>query len=74
MPFGGFAKVLCRHWLNKLALIRLPLNKVGSLSKIRKALSQLEQEFDREPTAEELAKFLDIDVKEVETTLKLSSR
>jgi RNA polymerase primary sigma factor len=55
-------------------LIRLPLNKVGSLSKIRKALSQLEQEFDREPTAEELAKFLDIDVKEVETTLKLSSR
>ena len=55
-------------------LIRLPLNKVGSLSKIRKALAQLEQEFDREPTPEELAKFLDIDVKEVETTLKLSSR
>ncbi|MBK7957441.1 MAG: sigma-70 family RNA polymerase sigma factor [Bacteroidetes bacterium] len=55
-------------------LVRLPLNKVGSLSKIRKALITLEQEFDREPSAEELANYLDIDVREVETTLKLSSR
>jgi RNA polymerase primary sigma factor len=55
-------------------LVRLPLNKVGSLSKIRKALIHLEQEFDREPSAEELATYLDIDVREVETTLKLSSR
>lgn len=55
-------------------LVRLPLNKVGSLSKIRKALITLEQEYDREPSAEELANYLDIDVREVETTLKLSSR
>ena len=44
-------------------LVRLPLNKVGSLSKIRKALITLEQEFDREPSAEELANYLDIDVR-----------
>jgi len=55
-------------------LVRLPLNKVGSLSKIRKALIQLEQEFDREPSIEELANYLDISQREVEQTLKLSSR
>jgi RNA polymerase primary sigma factor len=55
-------------------LVRLPLNKVGSLSKIRKALIQLEQEFDREPSIEELANYLDIPQREVEQTLKLSSR
>jgi RNA polymerase primary sigma factor len=55
-------------------LVRLPLNKVGSLSKIRKALVQLEQEYDREPSIEELATYLNIDPREVEQTLKLSSR
>ncbi len=55
-------------------LVRLPLNKVGSLTKINKAFSALEQEFEREPTAEELAKCLEIGEDEVKTTLAVASR
>lgn len=55
-------------------LVRLPLNKVGSLTKINKAFSALEQEYEREPTAEELAKSLDIGEDEVKTTLSVASR
>lgn len=55
-------------------IVRLPLNKVGSLNKINKAFSALEQEYEREPSPEELAKVLDINTSEVETTLGVSSR
>ena len=55
-------------------IVRLPLNKVGSLNKINKAFSQLEQEFEREPTAEELAELLELQTSEVETTLSVASR
>lgn len=55
-------------------LVRLPLNKVGSLTKINKAFSALEQEFEREPTAEELANCLEIGEDEVKTTLAVASR
>lgn len=55
-------------------LVRLPLNKVGSLTKINKAFSALEQEFEREPTAEELANSLEIGEDEVKTTLSVASR
>ena len=55
-------------------IVRLPLNKVGSLNKINKAFSQLEQEYEREPSPNELAKVLDIDTDEVETTLGVAAR
>ena len=55
-------------------IVRLPLNKVGSLNKINKAFSELEQEFEREPSAEELAELLDIPTEEVETTLGVAAR
>lgn len=55
-------------------IVRLPLNKVGSLNKINKAFSQLEQEYEREPSPEELATLLDIDSEEVETTLGVAAR
>ena len=55
-------------------IVRLPLNKVGSLNKINKAFSQLEQEYEREPSADELADLLDIEREEVETTLSVASR
>lgn len=55
-------------------IVRLPLNKVGSLNKINKAFSQLEQEYEREPSAEELAAILDIATEEVETTLGVAAR
>ncbi len=55
-------------------IVRLPLNKVGSLNKINKAFSELEQAFEREPSAEELAEQLEIPTEEVETTLGVAAR
>lgn len=55
-------------------IVRLPLNKVGLTNRISKAYSQLEQEFEREPTPEELATLLDIDIEEVASTLGMSAR
>jgi RNA polymerase primary sigma factor len=50
-------------------IVRLPLNRVGALNKIGKAYSNLEQEFEREPSAEELADELDMNVSDVSTAL-----
>ncbi|MBK7869651.1 MAG: sigma-70 family RNA polymerase sigma factor [Saprospiraceae bacterium] len=55
-------------------IVRLPLNKVGSLNKINKAFSELEQEYEREPSPEELAEILEIPTEEVETTLGVAAR
>ncbi len=55
-------------------IVRLPLNKVGSLNKINRAFSELEQEFEREPSVEELATLLEIPSEEVETTLGVAAR
>jgi RNA polymerase primary sigma factor len=55
-------------------IVRLPLNKVGSLNKINKAFSELEQEYEREPTPDELAALLEITTDEVETTLGVAAR
>jgi RNA polymerase primary sigma factor len=55
-------------------IVRLPLNKVGLTNRINKAFSQLEQEYEREPSAEELADMLDIEAEEVTATLSIGSR
>jgi RNA polymerase primary sigma factor len=55
-------------------IVRLPLNKVGSLNKINRAFSELEQEYEREPSPEELADVLEIPTDEVETTLGVAAR
>lgn len=55
-------------------IVRLPLNKVGLTNRISKAFSLLEQEFEREPTAEELATLLEIDIEEVSATLGMNAR
>lgn len=55
-------------------IVRLPLNKVGSLNKINRAFSELEQEYEREPSPEELAEVLEIPTDEVETTLGVAAR
>src|ERR1041384_4158723 len=46
-------------------IVRLPLNKIGSLNKINKAFSKLEQDFEREPSPDELAEVLKIGTEEV---------
>ena len=55
-------------------IVRLPLNKVGLTNRILKAYSQLEQEFEREPSAEELAEVLDMDIEEVTSSLGINAR
>jgi len=55
-------------------IVRLPLNRVGALNKIGKELSKLEQEYERMPSAAELAESLDMTVSEVADTLKISGR
>ena len=55
-------------------IVRLPLNKVGLTNRIQKAMSQLEQEFEREPSAEELAEMLNMDLDEVTSSLGINAR
>lgn len=55
-------------------IVRLPLNRVGALNKIGKKFSELEQEFEREPTAAELAEQLGMTVSEISETIKISGR
>jgi RNA polymerase primary sigma factor len=55
-------------------IVRLPLNRVGTLNKIGKAYSSLEQEYEREPNSSELAEELKMDADEVADALKISGR
>lgn len=55
-------------------IVRLPLNRVGALNKIGKKFSELEQEFEREPTASELAEQLNMSISEISETIKISGR
>ncbi len=55
-------------------VVRLPLNRVGALNKIGKAFSNLEQEYEREPSASEIADELEMTPYEVSDTLKISGK
>ncbi len=55
-------------------IVRLPLNQVGSLNKINKAFSKLEQEHERAPSSAELAKALEVPEHKVKDTMKISGR
>ena len=55
-------------------IVRLPLNKIGSINKINKAFARLEQENERPPSAEEIAKELDMTVSDVKVSMKISGR
>lgn len=55
-------------------IVRLPLNRVGTLNKIGKAYRSLEQEFEREPNAEEIAQELEMDISEVSEAMINSGR
>jgi len=59
---------------NQSRVVRLPLNRVGNLTKLSKAFRDLEQEFERKPTTEELAKNLDMTTDEVAYAFKISGR
>jgi RNA polymerase primary sigma factor len=55
-------------------IVRLPLNKIGSINKINKAYSRLEQEYEREPSQEEIAKLLDLSPDDIKDTLRTNGR
>jgi RNA polymerase primary sigma factor len=55
-------------------LVRLPLNQVGSLNKIKKATSRLEQEFERPPSVDELAQKLEIPEHKLDKAMKITTR
>ncbi len=55
-------------------IVRLPLNRVGALNKIGKKFSELEQEFEREPSPSEIAEQLNMSLYEVDKTLQISGR
>jgi RNA polymerase primary sigma factor len=55
-------------------LVRLPLNKVNSYNRVREAYTSFVQEFEREPSNEELAELLDMKPKDVANTLSQSNR
>lgn len=55
-------------------IVRLPLNKIGTINKINRAFAELEQRYERPPSAEELAEFLDLTTDEVKQSLNNSGR
>ncbi|HUZ62069.1 MAG TPA: RNA polymerase sigma factor RpoD/SigA [Hanamia sp.] len=55
-------------------IVRLPLNKVGLTNRISRAYSQLEQEYERAPSLEELANFLEVDIEEISATMSVAAR
>ncbi len=55
-------------------IVRVPLNRVGVRNKIARAAQHLEQDFEREPTAEEISEYLEIDLEEVSSTINLANR
>ncbi len=55
-------------------IVRLPLNKIGSINKINKAFAHLEQEFERQPNPDEIANLLEISENEVKESMKNSGR
>jgi len=55
-------------------IVRLPLNKIGNINKINRAFSELEQKFERPPSAEELAEFLSCSTEEIKQSLAQNGR
>lgn len=55
-------------------IVRLPLNQVGSLNKINKAISKFEQDNQRKPSSEELSAILDIDVDKISESVSVNGR
>lgn len=55
-------------------VVRLPLNRVGTLNRISRAYSLLEQKFQREPSAGEVAEELDVSQEEIESTMRIAGK
>jgi RNA polymerase primary sigma factor len=55
-------------------IVRLPVNKIGSINRINRAFARLEQEFEREPSSQEIAEMLEMIPEDVKESLKTNGR
>ena len=55
-------------------IVRLPLNKIGSINKINKTFSKLEQEYEREPSTEEIATAMEVSIDDIKDAMRTSGR
>jgi RNA polymerase primary sigma factor len=55
-------------------IVRLPLNKIGSINKINKTFARLEQEYEREPSADEIAAALELSPEDIKEALRNTGR
>ena len=55
-------------------IVRLPVNKIGSINRVNKAFARLEQEFEREPSSQEIAELLEMIPEDVKESLKTNHR
>ena len=55
-------------------IVKLPLNKIGSINKVNRAFTRLEQKFEREPSVEELSEVLELAPKDIKEALKSTNR
>jgi RNA polymerase primary sigma factor len=55
-------------------IVRLPVNKIGSINRINRAFARLEQEYEREPSSQEIAELLEIIPEDVKESLKTNGR
>jgi len=55
-------------------IVRLPLNQVGSLNKIKKVSTKLEQQYERTPSTSEIAKEMEVSEQKIDSTMKISTR
>ncbi len=67
-------KSVLQAFTEQSRIVRIQLNKIGSINKINKAFARLEQENERPPSAEEIAKELDMTVSDVKGSMKISGR
>ena len=75
MPCGGSRQSILQALAEQSqGLFGLPLNKIGSINKINKTYAFLEQAHERAPSAEEIAKELDMTINDVKESLKNSGR
>jgi len=60
--------------IEQARIVRLPLNQLGAANKVKKAFSELEQKFEREPSPEELSAVLDLPMDKVANTMKMPGK
>ena len=71
MLFGGLRQSILQALAEQSRIVRLPLNKIGSINKINRAFSDLEQKFGRPPTPDEIAESLELPLQKLSNLLKI---